>query len=79
MKTFGNPTFVLNVEPTPIEHSPRKIQGGYRALEARGYHLQMPPISVMTFWGKDAGRDERREWESLARPMRPLLSRQIGR
>ena len=48
MKTFGNPTFVLNVELTPdkalAKEDPKVI---IEHLETQGYHLQMPPIEAV--------------------------------
>ncbi len=48
MKTFGNPTFVLNVELTPnkalAKEDPKVV---IEHLETQGYHLQMPPIEAL--------------------------------
>ena len=48
MKTFGTPTFVLNVELTPdkalAKEDPKVI---IEHLETQGYHLQMPPIEAL--------------------------------
>ena len=48
MKTFGSPTFVLNVELTPdkvlAKEDPKVV---IEHLETQGYHLQMPPIEAL--------------------------------
>ena len=47
-KTFGNPTFVLNVELTPdkalAKEDPKLV---IEHLKTQGYHLQMPPIEAL--------------------------------
>ena len=48
MKTFGNPTFVMNVELTPdkaLAKEDSKVV--IEHLETQGYHLQMPPIEAL--------------------------------
>ena len=81
MKTFGSPTFVLNVELTPdkalAKEDPRWLSS---TLKRRAIIYKCHPSRRYdVLEDKDAGRDERRGMGIAMRPMRPLLSRQIGR
>ena len=77
MKTFGNPTFVMNVELTPdkaLAKEDSKVVSS--TLKRRAIICKCHPSRRYdVLEDEDAGRDECRGMGIVMRPMRPVLSR----